>query len=246
MFRDASSGREPAERLWQAMNQGAELSLIVKRGERWLTFHSHLLAVGDGEFSLLQPKAFDPSVNFEFKIGAQLGVSFRLEGERYALESQVTALAKADSGTSGRALTLTARIPDSITVISNRLYQRVDVPATRNVSCFFWPGGCEIEPSDDSPAIPSWIGSVRDRSVGGCRIVAHRDAMGLIAKGDIVGMIIQTDDPSLFKLDAHLARVEAGPGETMFYAMRFSLMQQTLQTRLALDSLRELVRQLAA
>ena len=163
--------------LAEAAESQAWLTVAVRGAPGGETYKSRLLGVrADAQTLVVEypaGKAGRPAPDIDE--GRLLGITFRRGARKHVFTSMVVGKDRvAVSGTSQVGVLL-LRWPEEMQELQRRAYQRVDVPASWDISVGFWPENTRLSPRRPPPP-PSLESTMTNLSAGGLAVTVPTDA----------------------------------------------------------------------
>jgi hypothetical protein len=185
------------------------VTLTVRRQNRWVTFRSRFVIEHEGRVWIEWPKMSGQGDVYEFHLGEEAGLTFRMGHMRYIMPVETIAEEDYHDEHDGNHLALRLKSVGEMQRNQRRLHERVPMPSGQRVRANIWLGGRDSEPKEPTVGNPVWSGSVIDLSVGGALLRTNREAAEYIEAGDLVGVRVtfgETENAAI--LDAQLRHAQ--------------------------------------
>ena len=134
---------------------------------------------------ILEVLAKDKSDFERIQVNQPIGMSFQHDFTKYIFESSVLGIESlVNIGKQGKLL---LKIPEQISKVHRRAYQRQSVPDNLTVKVLFWHRGY-LDQVKTAPLEHYWQGRVMDVSAGGMRLIMSLDMQDCFSIGQLVGL----------------------------------------------------------
>ncbi len=193
-----------AEQLRDAFDGAAQkkipLTVTIRAGSRWLSMHSHFVAMQEKRVLVELPTRDGDGAEYTFAPGDKIGLSFKLKHHKHTAMVTVARVGRYRLRDGSQIPVMSICLPSKMSRLQRRAYQRAAVPASCITRASFWLGGILAEPAGTSPERPVWHGSLSDLSAGGFQVRSSAEASRCLETGDIVGVriVFGAADESIF------------------------------------------------
>ena len=150
------SAEETREALSQAAERTLQLTVTVRRQNRWVSFRSNFIVMHEEHFWIEFPTVGTGEAAFECANDEEVGLMFHLPPARCLVSGIVIAQESYtdESGQGKRALRM--KLAGAMQRSQRRLHQREDAHPDWQARASFWLGGREVEPDQARVDAPVW------------------------------------------------------------------------------------------